>query len=254
MAGANSKQTSPPSSKKPTSLTKAEGQEFIIQYFEEAWDIRNLDYQTILGMMNNPYANKVETNLTNLIFQDPYILNVIDVRTEQPNEEVAKWMRHMCEGFGLWDQMQICFKAWLWWGDYIISKGLDRIDNKIQISEIRDLPPETFVQGGAASQDIITQGTLLKGIMLLKDEKIHFFQLTKGSELQELKNCEHYRSPVYKARYKIDGVPIMNPLFQLFNRANFSWKSLMQANNRAGAPSMFMSVSNPIKNLTDRKR
>jgi hypothetical protein len=247
--------------KKPArpQVTKVEGVNFTTPYTGIPFDIRKLTAEKIAQYENDPYANKVELNLINLIFQKPFILNIQDDK-ENSREEIAVWMRQMCEKIDLWTQMQRCFSSWYWYGAYLHSDGLGKDDNgHIVLNEIRDLPANTFADQGTPTNGTLTYGKILNGIMLQGDNKVHYWQkqvvldtaavpsnpYQSKNMIIELNNCAHIPSPVFN-RYDLAGIPMINPLVQLLARMSFSWETLMQANNRAGAPNLFMRVTNPI--------
>lgn len=214
------------------------------------WELETITVKTLDDLQEDPYATAVFNKLTNLIFQDPYKIEVRDP-TDSPNEKLTNFYQRMLDApdVDLWQQMKNTFGAWYWYGPFLASLGIE-FSNMYVLSAIRDLPPSTFADNQSEST-ILAEGKILKGICKLEDKKTHYYQ-KQEYEIVELKNCFHIKPPSYS--YDIAGLPLIYPLIKVFKKMGFSWLAQMQAVNRSGAGNiLFIRITNPIR-TPDGKR
>lgn len=213
------------------------------------WELETITVKTLDDLQEDPYATAVFNKLTNLIFQDPYKIEVRDP-ADSPNEKLTKAFQNMLDApdVELWQQMKNTFGAWYWYGPYLASLGIE-FDGMYTLSAIRDLPPSTFADNQSEST-ILAEGKILKGICKLEDKKTHYYQ-KQEYEIVELGNCFHIKPPSYS--YDVAGLPLIYPLIKVFKKMGFAWLAQMQTVNRAGAPSIFLRITNPIRS-PDGKR
>lgn len=230
--------------KKPTSIQLAnpEGINFIPFIFDYRTEDQILTL-TKLEYYKNDIYSQVFNKIANLIFQKPYTIEILDL-DEKNDEKLAKKFRQMADNpdVNLWKQFKNTWFSWAFSGAFIGSAGIDYLeDNSIGITEIRDLPPASFSSSGTSATAILAKGEFLEGIVRLEDNKVHYFQEQPVGSIIELKNCFHIKSPVYS--YDIAGEPLIKILAKTLNRLAFVWDGVIQANNRAAAPSMFLRIN-----------
>jgi hypothetical protein len=222
-------------------LLKAQGIDFIpfdYDYNEE----KTATLETLKKYQDDIYA-QVFVKISYLIFHSPYTIEIWDLN-EKNDEKLAKRFRQMADdpNVNLWKQMKNTWFAVCNPGAYLCSPGLDYLENNfIGLTELRDLPPDTFSQPGTSESVIQAQGEFLKGIVRESDGKIHYYQTQQDGTIQEITNCYHIRSPVYS--FDVAGKPLIKVLIKTLNKLGFSWDGVMQANNRAAAPTMFLRVN-----------
>jgi len=219
-------------------LSKATGQDYILTYFngENPWDIGELDVEKINKYRADIYAVMIANNILGLIFQGPYICNILDPKGNS-REDIAEWFRGMLTDIDFEDKLYKSANARLVWPAFIFSDTIEEKEGKIQVTEIRDLPPETFGTAGSYNTDAVF-GKILKGIVRESDGTIHYWQDQQTGTV-EIAPCHHFRSHVYS--YNIDGVPVLTPVYKLIKKLGFAWDGLMQANNRANV--LFMRIN-----------
>lgn len=214
------------------------------------WDLEKIDIKTLTDLQEDPYATAVFNKLTNIIFQDPYKIEIRD-QNDNPQDKLTKQFQAMFDApwVELWQQMKNTFGAWYWFGPYLGSRGI-AYDGMYIPSEIRELPPETFAEN-MSDGNILAESRILKGIVRLDDGKIHYFQ-RQEYEIVELENCFHIKPPMYSS--DIAGLPLIWPLLKVFKKMGFAWLAQMQAVNRSGAGNiLFIRVTNPVRSA-DGKR
>jgi len=213
-------------------LSKAAGQDYILTYFggDNPWDIADLDIEKINKYKSDVYAEKIANNLSNLVFQGPYILNVLDPKGNS-REDIAEWFRVMLQDIDFEEKLNTDWNALVTYGSFIFSDTIEEKDGKIQVTEIRDLPPETFGTAGSYNTDAV-YGKILKGIVRESDGTIHYWQDQQTGTV-EIIPCHHFKSPKYS--YNVDGIPLLAPVYKLIPKLGFAWDGLMQANGRANA-------------------
>ncbi len=214
------------------------------------WDLDKLNVKTLEDLFEDPYATAVFNKLTNLIFQDPCTIEIKDP-ADTVNDDLSKVFQQMCDSpdVQLWQQMKTCFGAWFWFGPYLASLGIDFLNGMYILSAIMDLPPASFSQNNAVGT-ILSESRILHGIVKLEDKKTHYYQ-QQELEIVELGNVFHIKPPGYG--YDIAGMPLIYPLIKSFKKMGFAWLAQMQCVNRAGAPSIFLKITKPIKS-PDGKR
>jgi hypothetical protein len=226
-----------------------QGINFILKS-EADWDLDKINVKTLDDLFEDPYATAVFNKLTNLIFQDPYTVEIKDP-DGNVNEELSKFFQQMLDApdVQLWQQMKICFGAWFWYGPYLASLGIDFFDGMYILSAIVDLPPASFSENNATGT-VLSVSRILHGIVKLEDKKTHYYQ-QQEIEIVELNDIFHIKPPGYG--YDIAGLPLIFPLIKSFKKMGFAWLAQMQCVNRAGAPSIFLKITKPIKSA-DGKR
>jgi hypothetical protein len=99
---------------------------------------------------------------------------------------------------------------------------------------------------GASGLTVVLKSELYPGICLMSDGQIHYFQkYERYGKVSELKYVKHAKPPNDFSN-DIAGMPMFYPTIPLLNRLNFAWKCQMQKCNRIGAPSIAISVKDPI--------
>ena len=214
------------------------------------WELEKIDIKTLTDLQEDPYATAVFNKLTNLIFQDPYQIEIRD-QNDNPQDTLTKQFQAMFDApwVELWQTMKNTFGAWYWFGPFLGSRGI-KFDGIYMPSEIRELPPETFSENNSEGT-ILAESRILKGICRLDDGKIHYFQ-RQEYDIEELENCFHIKPPGYSS--DIGGLPLIYPLLKVFKKMGFAWLAQMQAVNRSGAGNiLFIRVTNPVRSA-DGKR
>jgi len=221
-------------------LSKATGQDYILTYFDggNPWDVGELDVEKINKYRSDIYAVMVANNILNLIFQGPFICNILDQRGNS-REDIAGWFRIMLQDIEFEDVLYKSANARIFWPAFIFSDTIEEVDGKIQVTEIRDLPPETFGTAGNYGTDSV-YGKILRGIVREADGIIHYWQDQQGGTI-EIEPCHHFKSHIYS--YNVDGVPILTPVYKLIPKMGMAWDGLMQANLRANV--LFMRINKP---------
>lgn len=218
--------------KSPPKVSDAEGQDYILSSFNylTPWDTKNLTIEDIEKYKDHWVSDLIRDSLKNMIFQGQPIINALE--NGKSREDYAEMLRNVADKIDLLDLMKTQYDDECNYGTYLRSVGWERIDGNVTITEVRCLPPYTFRSPGKYSLTDCVYGQILKGIMKYKDETTHYWQ-TKSYTANpiELTNCEHIKSP--KSSYYLDGVPILNPLYQLLPDLNLAKAGLMQANKRA---------------------
>jgi hypothetical protein len=221
------------------------------------WADRDIDATTIEEFKRNPYITARFTQLSNLIFQDDFILE-IDNENGLPDEEIATKIRKMIEApdVDLNYQARQCFASHFWHGPYIFNPvyGKDEDDpGWVSLIALRDLPAKSFdcsPEGFGLTP--VLKSELYPGISLMSDGEIHYYQKEEvQGEIKELKSVYHAKPP-NDFTNDISGMPLFYPIIPVLNRLNFAWKCQMQRVNRVGAMSIFISITDPIV-VTDEK-
>lgn len=220
------------SQKSPPKVSEAEGQDYIISSFNflTPWDTKNLTSLDIERYKDHWVAELIRESLKNMIFQGDPIINCLE--NGKSREDLADFIRNVANRIDLLTLMKTQYDDECNYGTYLRSVGWKRTGGEVTIEEVRCIPPSTLSRLGKYSSTDFIYGQILKGIVKDKEGVIHYWQETAYKMDQiELKNCEHIKSP--KSSYYLDGVPILNPLYQLLPDLNLAKAGLMQANKRA---------------------
>lgn len=229
---------------KPTSaqLAKPEGINFIPFIFDYRTEDQTITMEKLEKAHDDIYT-QVFSKISYLIFHQPYTMEILDLE-EKNDEKLAKRFRQMADNpdVNLWQQMKNTWFAVCNPGAYLVSPGIDYLENNfIGLTELRCLPPESFSSPGSSKNVILAQGEFLQGIVKESDGKIHYYQTQDTGAILEIQNCFHIRSPVYS--YDVAGKPFIKVLIKTLNKLGFINDGIIQANNRAAAPSMFLRVN-----------
>jgi hypothetical protein len=238
------------SQKSPPKVSEAEGQDYIISNFNyiTAWDTQNLTVTDIEKYKDHWAADLIRESLKNMIFQGDPVINVLD--GGKSREDLAEFIRNVADKIDLLTLMKTQYDDECNYGTFLRSVGYAKVGNEVTIDEVRCLPPNTFKNAAQYSSIDYVYGQLLKGIVKDSDGNIHYWQETAYQMKQvELLNCEHFKSP--KSSYYLDGVPILNPFYQLAPDLNIVKAGLMQANKRANI--LFIKDSSKIDLMPDGK-
>jgi len=225
---------------------QAEGQEYILSNFDfdKPWDVKDIQIEDIERFKDHWMSDKIRENIKNLVFQGEPILNVLDEKGNS-REDIAVWLRQMAESLDYYEKMQIQFDDEAIYGSFFKSKGVEEIGNKKILTEVRCLPPTTFVNAGQYYTGTAVYGRIFKGIVRYEDGSIHYWQTRQDTGFtEEIKNCEHIKSS--KSSYYLDGIPLLNPLYKLLPKLNFGMEGLMLANNKENSIFIQMGEKTPL--------
>lgn len=236
MPGARTKKTT------GVQLANPEGINFIPFNFDYRTEDQTINLEKLEKAQDDIYT-QVFTKISYLIFHQPYTIEILNLE-EKNDEKLAKRFRQMADdpSVNLWQQMKNTWFATCNPGAYLYSPGIDYLDNGfIGLTELRCLPPESFSTPGSSGNVILAQGELLQGIVKESDGKIHYYQMQETGAIVEIKNCYHIKSPVYS--FDVAGKPFIKVLVKTLNKLGFVNDGIIQANNRAAAPSMFLRIN-----------
>jgi len=235
-------------SSKKSPITQAEGVAYVFlsgNNLEISWENPEIDIETMEKLRANEEAESLQLNLSNLIFpSEPPIITVLD-KDEKDQDEIAARLRQMCERpeVSFFNQMKN-YMIDSCYGCYFYSLGISQADDGfIELTEFRDLPAASFSRVWNISGVEKGRAVLFPGVVRQDDGKIHYYQADEDGQPQELHNCSHMKPP--GRDFDLCGKPLFYSLVPVFNRSSFSWLALMQTVNRAGAPSIFIKITNP---------
>lgn len=238
------------SQKSPPRVSKAEGQDYIISSFNflTPWDTKNLTITEIDQYKDHWVSYLVRESIKNMIFQGDLVINALD--HGESREDLADIVREAANKIDLLELMKRQYDDYSDYGTYLRSVGWVKNGNKVTIGEVRCLPPNTFKTPGKYTTTNYVYGQLLKGIQRNKDGEIEYWQeKAYQMDIVQLKNCEHFKSPI--SSYHLDGIPLLNPLYQLIPDLNIAKAGLMQANKRANI--LFIRDNSTLKDMPDGK-
>jgi hypothetical protein len=229
-------------------ISKASGTMYLYSNGLSQWADTEITSDTIEQFKRNAYITARFNQLINLIFQDDIILEIEDP-DGKPDEEIATKIRKMLEdpAVDINYQARQCFSYFFWHGPYIYNCVYgDKTDEDgwQYLKEIRDLPPKSF--DCQPLENPIQKSQLYPGICLLKDKKVHYYQMEEeNGTVEELQFVKHAKPP-NDITFDIAGMPMVYPSIPILNRLNFAWKCQIQKCNRIGAPSIFIKITDPV--------
>jgi len=235
----------------PTKLTQKEGFLYVFPNGSTQWESKEITIDTMQKLRTNADASSLLSKLLNLIFPPKHPTILAKNEKGIKDEELAARLLKMAKRkeVSLYKQMQKSFSAYCY-DAYIPNIVIERVeDGFVEVTAIRDLPAVSF-KTTAWNLDYslkIIKAQLIPGVYYDQDdETVHYFQLDHLGVPIELKDVTHFRPPGLDD-YDIIGLPIFYDLVPIFQRSYFSWLALMQTINRAGAPSIFIKITNPVK-------
>lgn len=220
------------SQKSPPKISPAEGQDYIISSFNflTPWDTQNLTVSDIDRYKDHWVSYLVRESIKNMIFQGDLVINCLE--NGKSREDLADIVRTTADKIDLLSLMKQQYDDYSDYGTFLRSVGWKKTGNEVTLEEVLCLPPNTFKSTGRYATSNYVYGQILKGIMKNKDGEIEYWQERAYQMNQiQLRNCEHFKSPI--SSYYLDGVPLLNPLYQLLPDLNVAKAGLMQANKRA---------------------
>lgn len=235
------------SQKSPPKVSKAEGQDYIISSFNflTPWDTKNLTVTDIDQYKDHWVSYLVRESIKNMIFQGDLVINALD--HGESREDLADIVREAANKIDLLELMKRQYDDYSDYGTFLRSVGYAKTGNAVTIGEVRCLPPNTFKTPGQYTTTDYVYGQLLKGILKNKDGEIEYWQeKAYQMDMVQLKNCEHFKSPI--SSYHLDGIPLLNPLYQLIPDLNIAKAGLIQANKRAN----ILFIRDNSSNITDK--
>jgi len=229
----------------PAKPTKREGVVYINpatgQLFEEP--LLTCEYISELSQ-SNVYARGVLNKLLWLIFTgEP------DIEIKDPSGQVVppgtpakpsvyNDVMNMLDApdVDMWCRMQDALCDSFWWGNCILNPVWEYVGNIYTLISLARLAPESFT--GEPDEGEI-YNPLLKGITLLKGKPTYYFIDDEGNS----KKLSNYHSIQPPQSTKLGGSPMVQPLLLTIAYLNQAWTAMGQTMNRAGAPSMWLRVT-----------
>jgi len=139
-------------------------------------------------------------------------------------------------GVDLWGNMQWALIDSFWWGNCILNPVCEYIGNRYTLTELRRLAPEAFCYEPEEGE---IYNPLLKGITLKNGEPVYYYRDDNGNS----KILTNYYSIQPPHSTKLGGSPMVQPLILAIAYLNQAWQAVSQTTNRAGAPSLFLRVT-----------
>jgi len=202
-----------------------------------------LEYISELSQ-SNIYARSVLNKLLWLVFTGEPDIKVYDpsgnpVPAGTPGKPTLyndiKTMLEVPE-VDLWGNMQWALIDSYWWGNCILNPVWQYVGNVYTLTELTRLAPESFCYEPPEGE---VYNPLLKGITLKNGTPVYYYQDNEGN-VKELKNYHSIQPP---HSMKLGGSPMIQPLILPLAYLNQAWTAVSQTTNRAGAPSLFLRVT-----------
>lgn len=193
---------------------------------------------------SNIYARGVLNKLIWLVFTgEPEITirdpagNVIPAGTPG-SPTVYNDIKNMLDapGVDLWNAMQQAFSDAFWWGSCILNPVWEYVGNRYTLTNLNRLAPESFCHEPGEGE---VYNPLLKGITLIKGSPVYYYLDDEGTS----KILQNPFTIVAPQSVKLGGNPMVQPLLLTLGYLNQAWKAVSQTINRAGAPSMWLRVT-----------
>lgn len=202
-----------------------------------------LEYISELSQ-SNIYARSVLNKLLWLVFTGEPDIEVKDPAGEivpagTPGKPtIYNDLKQMMEapGVDLWGNMQWALIDSYWWGNCILNPVWQYVGNVYTLTELTRLAPESFCYEPPEGE---VYNPLLKGITLKNGKPVYYYQDDEGNS-KELKNYHSIQPP---HSMKLGGSPMIQPLILAIAYLNQAWTAVSQTTNRAGAPSLFLRVT-----------
>lgn len=139
-------------------------------------------------------------------------------------------------GVDIWNAMQQAFSDSFWWGNCILNPVWEYVGNIYTLTALNRLAPESFCYEPGAGE---VYNPLLKGITLIKGSPVYYYQDDEGAS-KILQTPFTIQAP---QSVKLGGNPMVQPLLRTIAYLNQAWTAVSQTINRAGAPSMWLRVT-----------
>lgn len=200
-------------------------------------------------MKNVHLATQVETMQVQLFPGAPDVW-VEDV-DEVLDEKLTDWMRAMFNAARGYASMQISWVECLGFGCSVKSPGYLKRANKLELTEIRNLPAYRFNQYPGHGE---IQNEIMPGIIVNKSGETEVYQTgTDGISLTRIINNTIIKDPTAP---EPAGEAYAAPVYPVIAAINHANKASDQQINRAGAPSIFpqLDTLSPSPNLVEWTR
>ena len=168
-----------------------------------------------------------------------------EIWVEDGNEDrdidLTEWMRETAKRVKLYPAMQIALRETLGYGCSVKSPGYARINGKFDMTELRNLPAETFaVYPGHGT----TTNSLMPGIVVNGDDT-EVWQ-TEGLDFVKSTQIRNFTLITEPTAPKPAGRAYCLPCYAVLGAINHANKAADQQVARVGAPLIFPQVSGAI--------
>ena len=229
----------------PTSKTEVQGTEHA-PVDGNYYDDPEITADIINDLRRNIFWKGAIKKLMNLIFQEPYTLEVSDSNGDI-DEDVTTWMKGMfdAEAVNMWANMRIAYKSTQGeWGITMFNDVWENEGNVYTIKALRHLPSKSFKEEPSTGA---VYTNILKGIVL-EDDKRAFYQDVDGEgTIEKIDNVFYIIDPTSE---DIAGEPMIIPMVPILNMLKFILNMEMKKVQRIGIPPLFVKVTDP-KTYTD---
>ncbi len=192
---------------------------------------------------SNVYAKGLAQKQNNLIFGDPYTIEVLDAAGNQ-DEELELELAQMCDApdVSLWSQIQIARTERFWYGCYLSNPVWEYVDNKYTLTKLRHLPSRSFADAPTTGNNLI-YSQLLQGITLDDSNNIEYWQVQDDTGIPiKIEDVFMVKDPTDT---DLAGTAIIIPIVPIVSMLKFVWDTQMQQANRTGAKILFIKVTDP---------
>jgi hypothetical protein len=233
--------------KEPKQESQEEGEVYVAatgSYYSKP----QIDARKIKDIIRNNYLADQVFKLQSQTFTEKYRVEVRD-RNGEVVPEMEDKMLAMLEapGVQLWTRMQ---QAWvdIWeWGCFLANPVWEMNGPERILAKLRRLPPESFNHSPNSVETVYSE--ILPGIYLNDQGEMEFWQSTSDTSLEmvRLTNVFMATDPMST---ELAGTSKIIPLVPLVTMLDFCWQAQMQKVNRVGSPTLFIKVTNPVKNAS----
>lgn len=160
------------------------------------------------------------------------------------DEKLTTEFKQFYENANLYESMQQSFFECVFFGCSVKSLGYESIDGKYCLTEIRDLPAQSFnssVSGGIGDNQIINP--LMPGITVNKEGEITAYQTDANGLQTKLENFEIIREPT--SPYPSGSAYIL-PCYPIVAVMSKAIKAIDQQVHRIGAPIVFPQMTDQV--------
>ena len=209
-------------------------------YFESP----EIDVDKIVDLHSNVYAKGVALKQNNLIFTDPYTIEVLDQDGNQ-DEDIELAMTKMCNAVDvkLWSKIQIADDEGFWYGCGLFNDVWEYVENVYTLTKLRHLPSSSFKDAPmSGNSEIYSQ--LLQGITLNTKGEIEYYQTKDDSgEPTKVENIFMVKDPIST---ELAGEATIIPITPIISMLRYTWDSQMKQVNRTGTKTLFLKVTDPL--------
>jgi hypothetical protein len=210
------------------------------------WQNVDITAEKMNNLRSNPYAAGLASKQRNLVFSKRPYIEVYD-QNNDIDEKLQTHLTLMMESpeVDYISKMIIAFDEVFFEGMGIFNWVWERVGNEYRLTQLNHLPSHSFDKPNTSAGQRKIYSQILRGVTLGPDGKIQFWQ-NDGISLTPVEisreNLFWIKDPI-----KIDlaGDPSLRPLVAIIEMLSFSWGAEMQFVNRAGAPPLFIKISNP---------